>query len=56
MSGHMRDLVEYLIGSIDNDGLLRKDLSNIEDELLFNYNVQTDQDELLQALHILQDF
>ena len=56
LSGHMRDLVEYLIGSIDNDGLLRKDLSNIEDELLFNYNVQTDQDELLQALHILQDF
>ncbi len=56
LSSHMRDLVEYLIGSIDNDGLLRKDLSNIEDELLFNYNVQTNQKELAQALRILQDF
>ena len=56
LSSHMCDLVEYLIGSIDSDGLLRKDLSNIEDELLFNYNVQTNQKELTQALHILQDF
>lgn len=56
LSDHMRDLVEYLIGSIDNDGLLRKDLSNIEDELLFNYNIQTNRKELLEALHVLQDF
>ena len=51
-----RTLVEYLIGSLDDDGLLRKDLSAIVDELCFNYNLETSEKELEEALKILQDF
>lgn len=51
-----RTLVEYLIGSLDDDGLLRKKLSAIADELCFNYNIETSEQELEKALKILQDF
>lgn len=49
-------LVEYLIGSLDDDGLLRKDLSAIADELGFNHNVEVSVKELEKMLRILQDF
>ncbi len=49
-------LVEYLIGSLDDDGLLRKKLSSIVDELIFNYNIETSETELEETLKILQDF
>lgn len=56
LTAHQRILVEYLIGSLDDDGLLRKDLSSIVDELYFNYNLETSEKELEEALKILQDF
>lgn len=33
LSEEQREIVEYLIGSLDDDGLLRKDLDTISDEL-----------------------
>ncbi len=56
LSERQRTLVEYLIGSLDDDGLLRKDLSSIVDELCFNYNLEISEEELKEALRILQDF
>lgn len=53
---HQRQLLEYLIGSLDDDGLLRKDLDTLADELAVYHNVYTDRDELERALHILQTF
>ena len=53
---HQRQLLEYLIGSLDDDGLLRKDLDTLADELAVYHNVYTDRDELEGALHILQTF
>jgi len=34
-----RDIMEYLIGSLDDDGLLRKDLDSICDELAIYHNI-----------------
>ena len=51
-----RQLAEYLIGSLDDDGMLRKDLSTIADELLFNYGMETTPEEMEEALKIIQDF
>ena len=56
LTERQRTLVEYLIGSLDDDGLLRKELSSIVDELCFNYNLETSEKELEEALKILQDF
>ena len=33
LTEHQRELAEYLIGSLDDDGLLRKSLDSISDEL-----------------------
>ena len=33
LTEHQRELAEYLIGSLDDDGLLRKSLNSISDEL-----------------------
>ena len=49
-----RDIMEYLIGSLDNDGLLRKPLDNISDELAVYHNVDATTTEIEQVLKKLQ--
>ena len=56
LTEHRRELVEYLIGSLDDDGLLRKPLGSIADELAIYSGIQTTEAELEEALHVLQDF
>lgn len=51
-----RELAEYLIGSLDDDGLLRKSLESISDELAIYGGVDADESELEEALEIIQDF
>ena len=47
---------EYIIGSLDEDGFLRKDISEIEDELLIYGNVMTDKEQILDVLGRIQAF
>lgn len=47
---------EYLIGSLDDDGLLRKSLDSICDELAIYAGIECTQEELEEALKIIQDF
>ncbi len=56
MTDHQRYVLEYLIGSLDDDGLLRKDLSSISDELAVYHNVDVTEKEIEQTLLILQSF
>ncbi len=56
LTERQRTLIEYIIGSLDDDGLLRKELSAIADELCFNYGIEVTADELKEALRTLQDF
>ncbi len=51
-----RDIMEYLIGSLDDDGLLRKDLSILSDELAIYHNIDATSQEIEQVLIILQAF
>lgn len=53
---HQRQLAEYLIGSLDDDGLLRKSLDTIVDELLIYIGVETNVQELEDILQIIQQF
>lgn len=50
------ELAEYLIGSLDDDGLLRKSLESISDELAIYAGVEASEEELEEALRIIQDF
>ena len=51
-----RDIMEYLIGSLDDDGLLRKSLDSISDELAIYHNTDATPQQIEQVLHKLQDF
>jgi RNA polymerase sigma-54 factor len=48
-------LGEYILGNIDEDGYLRRELGNIVDDLSFLQNINTNVDELTDVLKIIQD-
>ncbi len=50
------DIMEYLIGSLDSDGILRKDLDSICDELAIYHNIDVDSAHIENILKRLQQF
>jgi RNA polymerase sigma-54 factor len=59
----LRDIAEteytiglYLIGSLDEDGYVRRELELIVDDLAFNYNISTNAKEIENVLKIIQSF
>jgi RNA polymerase sigma-54 factor len=48
-------LAEYILGNIDEDGYLRRELANIVDDLAFSQNIITTEDELAGVLEIVHD-
>ncbi len=56
LTEHERDVMEYLIGSLDDDGLLRKSLDSISDELAVYQNLDITPQEIESVLHRLQEF
>lgn len=49
-------MAEYLIGSLDDDGLLRKSIQTLIDEILLYRGIYTDAAEVERILSIIQDF
>ena len=45
-----------LIGSIDSDGYIRRDLSAIANDLAFSQNIETSEEEIEQVLQLIQTF
>lgn len=45
-----------IIGSIDEDGYLRREIANIVNDLAFGQNIMTTEEEVLEILEIIQDF
>ena len=56
LSDKEKQIMEYLIGSLDEDGLLRKDLDSICDELIIYHNIDVSEKEIEHVLHKLQSF
>ena len=56
LSPKEKELGEYLIGSLDDDGMLRKPLDAIADELAIYQGVETTPEELERVLTVIQDF
>ncbi|MCU0363499.1 MAG: RNA polymerase factor sigma-54 [Bacteroidales bacterium] len=48
-------LGKYILGNIDDDGYLRRELVNIVDDLAFLQNVETSEEELEEVLAVIQD-
>jgi RNA polymerase sigma-54 factor len=53
---HQHDVASFIIGSLDDDGYLRRDIDSIVDDLAFKENIETNRDEVLQMLKVIQDF
>ena len=56
LTDRQRDIMEYLIGSLDDDGLLRKPADVISDELAIYHNIDATHQEIEYVLKVLQDF
>ena len=56
MTPRQHDIMEYLIGSLDDDGLLRKSLDAISDELAIYHNIDATVEELREVQELLQGF
>ena len=56
LTEHERYIMEYLIGSLDDDGLLRKSLDSISDELAVYHNADCTTQEIEHVLRQLQQF
>ncbi|MDR2912794.1 MAG: RNA polymerase factor sigma-54 [Alistipes sp.] len=48
-------LAHFLVGSIDEDGYLRRDLDSVADDISFMLGVETDRDELEQILYMIHE-
>ena len=56
LTPHQRELAEYLIGSLDDDGLLRKSLDSISDELAIYAGIEATPQELEEVLKIIYKY
>ncbi len=56
LSEKQQVLAEYLIGNIDEDGYLRRDVEAIVNDVAFSQNIITSEKELLDILEIIHDF
>lgn len=56
LSDHEYKIGLYLIGCIDDDGYLRRDIDSIVDDIAFSQNIQTNVAEIEQVLKIIQTF
>ena len=56
LSEHEHDVAAFIIGSLDADGYLRRDIGSLVDDLAFRMNITTDEEEVERLLRIIQDF
>ena len=56
LNERQRGIAEYIIGNIDEDGYLRRELEEMVDDLAFSQNLEIDEEEALEILKVVQDF
>ena len=56
LDDHHYQLADYLIGNLDDDGYLRRDLGSIVDDIAFSQNIITNEAELNESLKVIQEF
>ncbi len=56
LTEHQKTIAEQIIGSIDDDGYLRRDPISITDDLAFKHNFFTTDDEVKSIIRVIQNF
>ena len=50
------NIASFIIGSLDEDGYLRRDIESLVDDMAFRAGISTTADEVLEMLKVVQDF
>ncbi|KAF5037413.1 RNA polymerase sigma-54 factor [anaerobic digester metagenome] len=56
MDEHSRTIAKYIIGSLDDDGYLRRDTDSLADDIAFRQGIVTDVHEVERILAKIQEF
>ena len=56
LTEHQRTVASFIIGSLDDDGYLRRDIEALVDDLAFRANVESNPEEVEAMLQIIQQF
>ena len=56
LTEHQHAVAAFIIGSLDDDGYLRRSIESLVDDLAFRAGIETDEQEVLDMLKIIQDF
>lgn len=56
MDEHSKTIARYIIGSLDDDGYLRRDTESLADDIAFRQGIVTDQAEVERILAKIQEF
>lgn len=51
-----RQIALFIIGMISDDGYLRRDLDLLADDIAFRLGIETDEQEVEELLHLIQEF
>ncbi len=55
LTDDQRDIAEFLVGSIDDDGYLRREIQDIVDDMAFTQGIYTDEKTVEKILHIVHE-
>ena len=53
---HQYQVAAFIIGSLDDDGYLRRDIDSLVDDLAFRAGIEPDEQEVLSLLSVIQEF
>ncbi len=56
LRGEDRMIASFIIGSIDDDGYLRRDIESLADDIAFRLNIETSPEHIEHLLGIIQEF
>ena len=54
LTQHEHDVAAFIIGSLDEDGYLRRDIESLVDDIAFRAGITTDTPEVLRMLAVIQ--
>ncbi len=56
LTEHQRQVASFIIGSLDDDGYLRRDIESLVDDIAFRAGLETNAEEVLDMLRVIQEF
>ena len=56
LSEHQYAIGSFIIGSLDDDGYLRRSIDSIVDDIVLRANISTTEEEVLEMLKVIQEF